>query len=113
MDVRDVVPRVAVLAAVYDDGEEAADGPLEDGLLELGGEVGLNVEDGAEADVSLDLGRAGGADVAALVVGGLRDRPARGPAAAPRSRRRSAAVLVLVVCPPPPRPSSQIRTGNA
>jgi hypothetical protein len=37
--------------------EEVANGPLKDCLLQLGGEVGLDVEDGAKADMSLNLCR--------------------------------------------------------
>jgi hypothetical protein len=37
--------------------KETANGPLKDSLLQLGGEVGLDIKDGAKANMSLDLRR--------------------------------------------------------
>mmetsp|Transcript_39104 Transcript_39104/g.64088 ORF Transcript_39104/g.64088 Transcript_39104/m.64088 type:complete len:345 (-) Transcript_39104:1575-2609(-) len=61
--IRHVVTGVGVFARVDYHGEEAADCLLEDGALEFGGQVGLDVEDCRKTDVALDLGRAGGTHV--------------------------------------------------
>ena len=87
--------RMTILPTVHNDREETADGLLEDSLLQLGGQVGLHIQDRSKTDMPLNLRGTGWTDIVKVHLWDIApySSACRGPAAA----SSAPAVIVLIV----------------